>query len=330
MTFQEDIDNAKTVYYGGIALYAFMGILCVMLDQLHMMLRSKKKHRKVKWIRDYRWQTTLLLVVGTLYITGDNLDLLIPLELDIVINETTQIRYADLRGYLLGISLVLGLVLIIPTFYGEGLVAKEGHRQNELISIHDMIVCKLFPMLIFTIQLDQIYTTIAGEVVHQRNEVIDGTLCPRNYVIGGIIFYVAVCLTWIGVVCVVIGKYIYTLRCFKQDNYYESIEKHIWVLVISIVTLVLYTPAYIALNNKWPWICAAKCKVQEVCIIDAGELCTYVTWRTTLLSFLSLFTAILAYIYFKAWYTTTERDQYDVNTEGLGARQKSAKGANKE
>ena len=74
----------------------------------------KKKLIKLKCIPDWRWQSTLVLVVGVLYLAGDNLDLVIPLDHDIVLDERTQIKYADLRSYLLGISLVLGLVLIVP------------------------------------------------------------------------------------------------------------------------------------------------------------------------------------------------------------------------
>ena len=225
---------------------------------------------------------------------------------------------------------MLGLILMVPKLYGGGSVAKEGLKRTKLIGVSDMIVSKLFPMLIFTVQLDQIYTTIAGEVVHQRDDLKDGTLCPRNYVMGGIIFFVAVWVIWIGVVCVVIGRHILALGSFKDNNRYRSIERHVWVLVVWWYLLVLYTPAYIALDSKWPWICAAKCCVQEECIIDAGELCSYVSSRTTLLVVLFMFTLYLAYKYFQQWLNrAASARECDANTEGRGAQEKSAKGANK-
>ena len=102
-----------------------------------------------------------MLVVGVPYLAGDNLDLVIPLDHDIVIDERTQIKYADLRSYLLGISLVLGLVLTVPKLYGGGSVEKKGLKRTELIDVADMVVSKLFPMLIFTAQLERTLRTTA-------------------------------------------------------------------------------------------------------------------------------------------------------------------------
>ena len=333
-TFEEDIVDSTTVYNWGIAVYVIIGMFSVLVDRAMYIKHNRKKKwlKKLKCITDWRWQSTLVLVVGVLYLAGDNLDLVIPLDHDIVLDERTQIKYADLRSYLLGISLVLGLVLIVPKLYGGGSVAKKGLKRTELVDAADMVVSKLFPMLIFTVQLDQIYTTIAGQVVHQRDDLKDGTLCPRNYVIGGIIFFVVVWVIWIAVVCFVIGKHIYTLFSFKENKGYSisTIDKHVMTLVVWWYLLILYTPAYIALGSKWPWICAAKCRVQEVCNINPEELCTYVKSRSSLLFALSVITLVLAVYYYERW---TKREanarKRDANTEDPGAQQKSAKDANK-
>lgn len=291
-------DTSNEVTYGVcIALYVLLSPCCLVLNHidkiyqndktLSLQDRFKEVLRMIKWWRVLR--DIMVFIAGGLYLAGDNLALI--RQLGDPLNENTHITYEDLRGYFLGISLLLGLVYTFFTQFAGEMVKKGGPEQTVLIGILDMTSHRLFPMLMFTVQVDQIYTAIVGEVVHHTEEVTDGTKCPISYVNGGITFFVAVGVIWFAVVCVVIGIPLCQLHNFKKDNYNKGTGSYIAILVIFGIILVLYTPAYIALDNRWPWICIAKCQLEkEECVVNITDMCGYVKARTVLLFLLWAFT----------------------------------------
>ena len=229
-----------------------------------------------------QYRDFLVLILGALYLAADNFYLV-------------NVCFTGLRCSLLAISLVLGIPTIIVRLYGKTLIERPGRTQHELMNASDMAVQRLFPMLVSTVQIDQIYTTIEGEATNRINESQDGTKCPTLYVIAGIVFFATVCATWIAAVCFVIGKHIRDIWKFKMKNPDKNINGHMCMLVFSLFILALYTPAYIALDNWWPWICVAKCYFQE-CSTDGGQD-NYEVVRVHLLFCLCGLTIILAVVY---------------------------------
>ena len=286
-------------------------------NKTKMCQECTKLRRLIDWWKVLR--DTLVLMAGCLYLASDNLALVA--QLGDRLNENTYLTYEDLRSVLLGASLILGLVPKSVEAFSEGLINKEGVKKPELVGLWDMTTNRLFPMLMYTVQADQIYTAIVGEVVHHAKEMKDGTKCPKANVITGILFFVAVSIIWIGVVSGVIIKHIYQLHRFEKDNSNRrspSIRKHISMLVISWPILALYTPTYIALDNRWPWICAAKCQVQEECIESKMAPCDYVRARIVLLFLLWGFTVCSVFFYFISRYAAICREGINTIFSQLG------------
>ena len=303
-TTGQDISGSIVVYGLSITLYLSLGIASLVINQFNAKCQTegskkkcvsnKTKMRKectkllslINWWRVLR--DTLVLVAGGLYLAGDNLELVAPL-MKHPHGNGHMITYQDLRSILLGLSLVLSLVPTSSKLFSRGLTQKKGPAKPVLVGIWDMTTNRLFPMLMNTVQVDQIYTAIASEVVQHAKEMKDGTKCPKDYVTTGIVFFVAVSVIWVAVVCGVIGKHVCQLRRFNKKNRNKG-SRHIVILLIFWPILALYTPAYIALNNRWPWICAAKCHLKEGCIENTMAMCAYVQTRTVLLFLLWGFT----------------------------------------
>lgn len=247
----------------------------------------------------------LVFIAGALYLAGNNLDLL-PQE---------DHHYANI---LFGMSLVLGIVPTVLRTFGGGVIVKAGSGQPKLITIYEVVFHKLFPMLMFTVQLDQIYTIIVGEVTHHKKEFQDGTYCSKDNVKVGIIFFVTVCVVWIATVWSVIGKIIKDIFKFKKATD-DIVKAYILALVIFMITLTVYTPGYIALDNNWPWVCVAKCQLQEGCIIDAEEQCAAMTkfanMKVMCLCFLWCLTCMCTLAYIIGWCMFMCMPDKDDNTE---------------
>ena len=295
-----DFAAGGTVYGLSIAFYVLVASVCLVANQLDPEYWTE--HKKKTYGSKLLWRVLtdiLVLVAGVLYLASDNLAQVAPLGDRL--NEYTLFTYEDLRSVLLGISLILGLVPTAATLFAKGLIEQAGIKKPELIGIWAITTIRLFPMLMYTVQVDQIYTAIVGEVVHNAKEIKDGTKCPWGYVMAGIVFFVAVSVIWIAVISGGIVIYICQLLKFRKENSNGvglSIGKHITILLISWPILALYTPIYIALDNRWPWICAAKCHVQEECIeSDMVAMCGYVRARIVLLVLLCVFTILSTVLY---------------------------------
>ena len=250
-----------------ITLYLALGTICLAYGPRH------------RWLRGIQ-----VLTAGTLYLTGDNLGL-VDRCLD------------DLRGYLLGASLTLAIAPAVYKFYVERLGEDRGCAQWRLRSARELAVDVMFPMLMFTVHVDQVYTAIVGEVSHHKQEFQDGSKCSSRDVLASISFFVFVCFTWTIVVSCVVGKHWCYLSKFKRNNPKKSIKCQIIILMLSLVVLVLYAPAYIALDNWAPWICVAEYHCQEWSTIDYEGVQWYFKVKIVLLFCLSLFTALSTVVY---------------------------------
>ena len=313
---RHDIDAGRAVYGVSITLYFILGIPCLVINQFDTRCGSNMRELCQKCVRLQcrikRWTMfcdIIVLMAGGLYLVSDNLALVT--MLDDHLTEYTHFTYEDLRSILLGLSLTLGIASTVGKLFSRGLLKKEDAKKKEdattpesvPVEILAMITNRLFPMMMYTVQVDQIYTTIASEVVHHAKEIKDGTKCPKDYVTEGILFFVAVSVIWIVLVCGVIGKHVYQLRRFYKNNSEgesTSIGRHIVILLIFWPILALYTLPYIALNNRWPWICAAKCQLEGECIEgNMAAVCGYTRARIVLLFLLWYFTTFgAAFFYF--------------------------------
>lgn len=78
---------------------------CSKKEKLDKIKCSKKeKLDKIKWLR--LLESIVMLIVGLVYLAGDNFDLLVPLENHIL---NTHVTFRDLRSYLVGVSFLLAL-----------------------------------------------------------------------------------------------------------------------------------------------------------------------------------------------------------------------------
>lgn len=282
---------------------------------------------QIEWLEVFG--VILVFIAGALYLAGNNLDLYLPLEDHL--NE-------NIRSYWLGTSLALGIVPTVFRTFGGGIVVKPGPRWTKLITSYKMVFRKLFPMLMSTVQLDQIYTTIAGEVTYHRKEFQDGTNCSRDNVIAGIIFFIAVCAIWTVAVWGVTAKHIKEFRKFEKDNLQKQSDErrncsicNMWVFW---VILIVYTPGYIALDNNWPWICVAKCHLQEECIISEEEQCSnvekFIIGKLIALLIVLLATLEFLYMYFDLWCKLKHCLEEDDNEDPISQQHSADYGATQE
>ena len=93
------------------------------------------------------------------------------------------------------------------------------------------------------------------------------------------------------------------------------------MLLISWPILALYPPTYIALNNRWPWICAAKCHLKEGgCIKNTMAMCAYVQTRTVLLFLLWGFTFGPVVFYFISRCATMCGEDVNTRVEAISSQ----------
>ena len=202
------------------------------------------------------------------------------------------------------------------------MIAESGIREPNLIGVPYMTIHRLFPMLMYTVQINQIYTAIVDEVVHYEKESKNSTECPKDYMQGGIAFFAAVCIIWAATVCSVIRHYINDLHKFKQANPNREIKLHRRRLLYFLFVLVLYTPLYIALDNAWTWTCVARCQLQEVCIDSELGVCIYEIVRGGFLGAILIFTTLnLGSLYCSNWCEKSHRTCMEDEIDGPVTRQ---------
>ena len=181
-----------------------------------------------------------------------------------------------------------------------------------------LILQALFQMLSYTVHLDELYIIIQDEVSECRDDE-DGRSCPPGFVKAGIVSFAIVSFLWVGISSVLVCKYAHDLDTAKirQRQRNEAIgvnevyslrrravelcwtRKHLGLFLLWLV-LAMYIPAYLALNNTWPWICVARCQLKtcEDSNNCREERCThYFKTRIVLLFFLGLGTIALLLAY---------------------------------
>ena len=205
-----------------------------------------------------------MLIIGAVYLAGDNL---------VLVDKCLD----NLRGYLLGVSLTAGTMFDVYKSYEEGLGENRGGAKQGLISARALAIDRLFPLLMRTVQFDHVYTTIVHEMSLYHE------LEYRS-----ILFFIFVCVSWcIVVLCVIIKSWVDILK-FKEDG----IKCQTFILILFLFILLPYAPAYIALDNREPWVHIAKYYYHQSTIDQR-----YLAARVALLFLLSIVTAILEVIY---------------------------------
>ena len=280
-----------------IECYLVLGIICIFYVPCNTQGRSVKTlcQRSCR-----RWRGIVVLIAGVLYLVGDNLSL---------VDKCT----VDLCSCLLVLSFSVGLIPAVHRHFGEGLGGSPGRAQDKLIDLHEMTVDRLYPMLMFTVQIDQIYTALVGVVSHHKQEFHDGTKCPSLYVKICIAGFFFVWISWSGVAGSVIIKHIRYILKFEKANPIRETKRHKIILVLFGIILFLYIPAYIALDNWAPWICVAKYHFQEWSTTDYRGVDSYKNAIIGLLIFLSFCTFVLIIFYIYCC-----KRKYYVPTTGTG------------
>ena len=206
-----------------------------------------------------------MLIIGAVYLAGDNL---------VLVDKCLHIPD------LLGVSLTAGIMFDVYKSYEGGLGENQGGAQQRLIGARALAVGRLFPLLMRTVHFDHVYTTIVREM----------SLYPKSEA-HGLAFFIFVCVSWcIVVLCVIIKSWRNILK-FNEEN----IKCQKFILILFLFLLLLYAPAYIALDNREPWEHIAKYYYQEESTIAVQK---YLVPRLSLLFILSLVTAILGVIYY--------------------------------
>ena len=198
----------ELVLWSGVACYLAVGVICCCCCS-------------VGWGTRNRWcRNILVLLAGALYLVGDNLGLV-------------DNCFDFLRRCLLGLSLALAIALDAIRYLKDGLRENRGCAQQGLIHPCEMAVNTLYPMLMFTVHIDQTYTAIVGDVSHHKQAFQNGTKCPIVHVYVSIVFFILICIIWGGVVRTVADKYHKYICKFKEANPEtdKMVHNHIAILV---------------------------------------------------------------------------------------------------
>ena len=259
----------ELVLWSGVACYLAVGVICCCC--------------LVGWGTRKRWcRNILVLLAGALYLVGDNLGLV-------------DNCFDFLHRCLLGLSLALAIAPNAIRYLKGGLGENRGCAQQGLIHPCEMAVNTLYPMLMFTVHIDQTYTAIVGDVSHHKQAFQNGTKCPIVHVYVSIVFFILICIIWGGVVRTVADKYHKYICKFKEANPETDTKWYIITLLFQYV-VIFYTPGYVALDNLAPWICVTNFHSQGDSTVH-GEMTTYVNVRGSLLVVLGAFTFLLTIVY---------------------------------
>ena len=193
--------------------------------------------------------------------------------------------------------------------------SKRSYRRPKL---HYLILQGLFQMLSYIVHLDELYIIVQDEVSECANDE-EGRRCPLGFVTAGIVSFVIVSFLWVAIASVLVCKYAHDLDTakIKQRRRNKALgvsevcslrrcaaelcwtRKHLGLILFWLV-LAMYIPAYLALNNTWPWICVARCQLQTCDTSNDGreERCVhYFNTRIVLLFLLGLGTIALLLAY---------------------------------
>ena len=192
------------------------------------------------------------------------------------------------------------------------------HPKNKRPKLRYVILQALFQMLTYSLHLDELYIIIQDEVSACGDDE-EGRSCPLGLVTAGIVWFAMVSFLWVGTSSVLVCKYAHDLDTakIKQRKQNKALgtreayslrrcavelcctRKHLGLFLFWLV-LAMYIPAYLALNNTWPWICVARCQLQTCEATNDGreERCMhYFNTRIVLLFFLGLGTIALLLAY---------------------------------
>ena len=181
-----------------------------------------------------------------------------------------------------------------------------------------LILQALFQMLAYIVHLDELYIIIQDEVSACGDDE-EGRSCPVGFVTAGIVSFAMVSFLWVVISSVLVCKYAHDLDTAKIKQRKQNISlgtsevyslrqwavelcctrKHLGLFLFWLV-LAMYIPAYLALNNAWPWICVARCQLQECEATNDGreERCMhYFNAKIVLLFLLGLGTIALLLAY---------------------------------
>ena len=195
---------------------------------------------------------------------------------------------------------------------------QQTRRPSKWPKLRYLILQALFQMLSYVVHLDELYIIIQDEV-SECDDDEEGRICPIGLVTAGIVSFSVISFLWVGISSVLVCKYAHDLDTakIKQRKQNKALgvsevyslrrhaaelcrtRKHLSLFLLWLV-LSMYIPAYLALNNTWPWICIARCQLQ---ICDASndgreERCVhYFNTRVILLFLLGLGTIALLLAY---------------------------------
>lgn len=230
-----------------------------------------------------------IILAGLLYLAGDNIAHIFPFNAAVC--ETCTELVADIGGDLVAFSLILSTIPPVAKKFQQNLLDNTSQPKSKPPELLET----LYQLLVYTVYIDQLYTIILSNVTLGLDEFDTEPLCPYGFVVAGIVAFVVVSVFWIGVVSSLLMIYLVRdLKCAVPSDKEHKVGGTILFLLIAI----FYTPAYIALDNRWPWVCIAKCHLNRECEkVNSVELCNYESQRLTYLLILSAFTLILILAY---------------------------------
>ena len=195
---------------------------------------------------------------------------------------------------------------------------QQTRRPSKWPKLRYLILQALFQMLSYVVHLDELYIIIQDEV-SECDDDEEGRICPIGFVTAGVVSFSIILFLWVGITSVLVCKYAHDLDTAKikqrKQNKAQGVSevyslrrhaaelcwtrKHLSLFLLWLV-LSMYIPAYLALNNAWPWICIARCQLQRCETSNDGreERCAhYFNTRVILLILFGLGTIALLLAY---------------------------------
>ena len=195
---------------------------------------------------------------------------------------------------------------------------QQTRRPCKWPKLRYLILQALFQMLSYVVHLDGLYIIIQDEV-SECDDDEEGRSCPIGFVTAGVVSFSVISFLWVGISSVLVCKYAHDLDTAKIKQRIRnkalgvsevySLRRHVaelcWTrkhlgLFLLWLVLSMYIPAYLALNNAWPWICIARCQLQRCEASNDGreERCAhYFNTRVILLFLFGLGTLALLLAY---------------------------------
>ena len=240
----------------GLSLVFFISS-CLIITIIHIII-AWYAVRKRKGLRPFCKRTwygvlrnTVITIMGTLYLIGDNMRW---------VTEDELAR--DIGRFLLSASL---LINILQTIWGTLLLRFNPNIAQDIIlpptsGPTQAMWHILLSIIAQTTTADQLYTSVVNELINKSQSAMRNNSCPNIGTKLTYSFFVTLCVGWM--VFVLMVPLVQWLK-YRTNRKPSSAFTKLFSIFLVLTTL-LYLPLYLVADNMFPWQCLATESTRKI------------------------------------------------------------------